>query len=246
MGEAAGDLHQLYYWPGIPGRGELVRLVLEEAGVPYVDVAREPASRGGGMAAIERLLAGEGEGALPFAPPVLKVGALVVAQTAHINHFVACRSGLAPSDEAGRLAALQHALTLADLVMEAHDVHHPVGVSLYYEDQKDEARRRAAVFRDERMPKFLGYFERVLSRSGEGLVGAHSYVDLMLFQVLEGLAYAFPNAFGRVGPQVPRIAALRERVAKRPRIAAYLASDRRTPFNEHGIFRHYPELDPSE
>jgi hypothetical protein len=41
----------------------------------------------------------------------------------------------------------------------------------------------------------------------------------------------------------PELLALRERVRELPRIAAYLASGRRMPFNQDGIFRRYPELD---
>ncbi|MFW6023517.1 MAG: glutathione S-transferase [Myxococcota bacterium] len=250
MAKRKSESYELYYWPGIPGRGEFVRLVFEDAGAPYVDVGRLSESEGGGMSAVRRLLEGELGGVVPFAPPAVKFGEHVVAQTPLLGHILGCRFGLAPPDDAGRTAALQHAMTLADFVVEAHDVHHPLGASLYYEDQKPEAARRAQVFRDERMAEFLGYFERVLeqNRAGDGqvLVGDRvTYVDLYAFQVLEGLGYAFPNAYGRRAHDFPRLNALRSRVAERPRLGAYLASDRRTPFNERGIFRHYPELDPA-
>jgi glutathione S-transferase len=233
----------LYYWPGIPGRGELVRLVLEDAGAPYVDVARLPERRGGGVEAILSMLASTGA-VPPFAPPVLKHGELVIAQTAVICRYLAERHGLVPKSAAARLHADQLQLTIADLVDEAHDTHHPIGSGLYYEDQKPEARRRAEVFRKQRIPKFLGYFERVAARGRGFLVGGRaSYVDLSMFQVLEGLAYAFPKAFRRESRRCPHLLALRERVRARPRIAAYLRSDRRQPFNEQGVFRCYPELD---
>lgn len=237
--------YELYYWPTIQGRGELVRLTLEEAGARYVDVARMPASQGGGVPAMMKLMDGEAGGVEPFAPPFLKTGDLVIAQTANILFYLAPRHGLAPGDEAGRLHAQQLQLTISDLFTEVHDTHHPIGSSLYYEDQKVEARRRAADFIKSRLPKFLDYFERVLQRNGgEQLVGdAVTYVDLSMFQTLSGLAYAFPKATARLAPRVPGLTRLRERVAARPRIAAYLASDRRLPFNEQGIFRHYPELD---
>jgi glutathione S-transferase len=245
----AADRCALYYWPGLQGRGEFVRLVLEDAGVPYVDVGRLPEDQGGGIPAILRLLQGEAGRPLPFAPPILAFGDRLLWQTAHICHWLGRRFGLAPSDEQDALAALALELTLADCVTEAHDAHHPVGGALYYEEQKAESARRAKLFREERMPRFLTYFEQVLERNGRGgdpvLVGsAVSHVDLSAYQVLEGLAYAFPNAFSRLEQRIPRLLALRERVAARPRIAAYLASERRTPFNETGIFRHYPELDP--
>jgi glutathione S-transferase len=236
--------YELYYWPTIQGRGEFVRLLLEEAGAPYVDVARLPASKGGGVPAMMKVMRG-GHGVLPFAPPFLKHGELIVAQTANILLYLGPRHGLAPEGEPGRLAANQLQLTIADLVGEAHDTHHPIAGSLYYEDQKPEALRRSADFVRERLPKLLGYFERVLKQSGGSYLvdDALSYVDLSMFQVLEGIGYAFPRALARVAPTIPGLAALRDRVAERPRIAAYLASKRRLPWNESGIFRRYPELD---
>ena len=76
-----------------------------------------------------------------------------------------------------------------------------------------------------------------------GEVRKLTYADLSLFQMLEGLRYAFPNAMKRQEKKMPRALALLERVARRPRIAAYFASKRRIPFNEQGIFRYYKELD---
>lgn len=237
--------YELYYWPNIPGRGEFVRLVLEEAGVPYVDVARQPRKQGGGMEAVLAFYAGKHAGHPVFAPPVLKQGDLVLAQTAAICHFLGRRHGLAPRDEAGEAHALELQLTIADLVDEAHDTHHPISAALYYENQKPAAKQRAAHFAGERLPRFLDYFERVLRQgSGDVLVGTSvSHADLSLFQTLEGLAYAFPRALARASAAAPGVLALRERVRVRPRIAAYLASERRMPFNQEGIFRHYPELD---
>jgi glutathione S-transferase len=236
--------YELFYWPGIQGRGEFVRLVLEESGARYLDVARMPQKDGGGVAAIEKVLASTGA-MPPFAPPVLKHGRLLIAQTAVICRYLAERHGLVAKDRKSRLHADQLQLTLADLVAEAHDTHHPVSGMLYYEDQRPEARRSAAAFVAQRLPKFLGYFERVLARNPRGhLVGRSlSYVDLSMFQVLEGLAYAFPNGFAHVARRCPRLMALREAVRARPRVAAYLASERRIAFNEDGIFRYYPELD---
>jgi glutathione S-transferase len=245
----------LYYWPGIQGRGEFVRLLLEDAGASYVDVARE---RKNGLAAMMRFLEGqrpegqrpEGEepGALPFAPPFVKVGNIVVSQTANILAFLALRLGLVPDDEALRAEANQIQLTVADFVDEIHDTHHPIAGSLYYEDQKAAAKRRARHFVKERMPKYLGWLEKVLARNRKSgrqwLIGsACTYVDLSAFQVVEGLRYAFPNAMARLEPKFPRVIGLRDRVAARSRTASYLTSKRRQPFNQMGIFRHYPELD---
>lgn len=237
--------YALYYWPSIPGRGEFVRLVLEQAGVRYDDVARRSKKSGGGYQAILEQLDAAGPGVRPFAAPVLVHGQVRLAQTANICAYLGARHQLAPRDEIARHQALQLQLTIADLVAETHDTHHPIGVHLYYEDQKPEALRRARGFVDQRMGKFLRYFEAVLQDSGaEHMVGdALSYVDLSINQLLRGLAYAFPRAFAALSDQLPSLLALRDRVDALPNIAAYRASDRCLPFNEDGIFRRYPELD---
>jgi glutathione S-transferase len=234
--------YELFYWPGIQGRGELVRLALEDAGAPYVDVAR---SGKAGMAALFAVLGGERGGLRPFAPPVLVKGRLVVAQTAEILRVIAPELGLVPKSEVSRIAAHQIQLTITDLLAETHDAHHPIASSLYYEDQKKEAKRRASHFVDERIPKYLGWLEDVLrANGGKFLVGrSHTYVDLSTFQVLRGLAYSYPRAMKRLARRIPLLTALAARVEERPRIAAYLASPRRLAFNEHGLFRHYPALD---
>jgi glutathione S-transferase len=235
--------YELYYWAGIQGRGEFVRLALEEAAADYVDVARAP----GGDSALARLMDGDRGGRPPFAPPFLKAGRLVIGQTANILLYLGDRHRLAPAAEAGRLWTHQLQLTIADFVDEIHDTHHPIASSLYYEDQRAEAQARAADFVKTRLPKYLDYFERVLIHNPSGdrhLVGARlSYADLSLFQIVAGLRYAFPRAMARLEPQHIRVSGLHERVARRPRIAAYLASERRIAFNQEGIFRHYPELD---
>jgi glutathione S-transferase len=230
--------YELYYWPSIQGRGEFIRLALEDAGADYVDVARRP----NGVQAMMHLMQSRSVKKLPFAPPFLRAGKLVLAQTANITRFLGEQLGLAPRDEAGRLAAATIALTIADLVSEVHDTHHPISVEDYYQDQRHAARKRAEVFRRARLPKFLGWLERTLARNGSVLAGRSvSYADLAAFQLLEGLAYAFPRAMAK--QRIPRLRALRDAVAARPRLAAYLSSERRIPFNENGIFRHYPELD---
>jgi glutathione S-transferase len=236
-------VYELYYWPGIQGRGEFVRLALEEAGAEYDDVAR----RRGGMAAMQRLMNGTGGAHPPFAPPFLKDGDVLVAQTANILLYLGRRLGLAPREEVGRLWAHQLQLTIADIVDEAHDTHHPIASGLYYEDQRAEAQRRAGDFIARRIPKYLGYFDRVLEHNPQGdrhLIGRRvSYCDLSLFQLVAGLRYAFPLAMTQLEPSFARITALHDRIAARSRIAPYLKSARRIAFNEQGIFRHYPELD---
>jgi glutathione S-transferase len=236
--------YDLYYWPDLPGRGEYVRLVLEAAGAPYRDMARleGPGCGVDGMLAILRH--GHGD-AFPFAPPFLIDGATLVSQAAVAAAYVGERHRLAPEDEAGRHFARSVAATTADFVAEAHDTHHPVGTSLYYEEQKPEALRRAEEFRETRMPKFLGWYERLLRRNRAGyLVGEHlSYADLGLFQTIEGLRYAFPRRMQAIAKDTPEVMHLAARIAAHPKLAGYLASERRIPFNEDGIFRHYPELD---
>jgi len=236
------DAYELFYWPSIQGRGEFIRLALEEADAAYVDVARRPEAEGG-VTAILKLL--HAPGIAPIAPPFLRSGTLVISQTANILLYLGPRHRLVPTDEASRLHAHQLQLTVADLVAEVHETHHPVASSLRYEEQKPEARRRAELFVRERIPKFLSHFERAVeASSGPYLFGDDvSYVDLSLFQLLQGLGYAFPRATSHIAPRVPALVALCDRVRERPRIAAYLASPRRIPFNEDGIFRRYPELD---
>jgi glutathione S-transferase len=233
--------YELYYWPEIQGRGEYVRLALEDAGLDYVDVARTAK----GENAMMRMLNGNNVAERPFAPPFLKAGKFTIAQTANILLYLGEHHALAPKTESGRFFTHQLQLTIADLVKEIHDSHHPIAGSLYYEDQKKEAVRRAKDFRESRLPKFLGYFDDILDKTDTGwLVGRQrSYADLSLFQIVEGLRFAFPRATAKLERKFPRIAALHARVTERPGIARYLESGRRLPFNNQGIFRHYKELD---
>ncbi|WP_372393173.1 glutathione S-transferase [Xanthomonas sp. NCPPB 3582] len=231
--------YQLYYWTGLQGRGEFVRLALEDAGAAYTDVARVE-----GDEVMPPFLEGKQPGAQPFAPPFLRAGEVVVAQVAAILHFLGTALQLVPDDDAQRLQALQLQMTIADLVAEVHDTHHPIATGLYYEDQKAEAAKRAGDLRNNRLPKFLGYFEQVVQQAGgTSALDVHSYVDLSLFQLLGGLDYMFPQRMATLAKDIPGLRTVQQRVATRPRIAAYLASERRVAFNTNGIFRHYPELD---
>jgi glutathione S-transferase len=236
--------YELYYQPSIQGRGEFVRLSMEEGGADYVDVARDPNF---GRPGIMKFLEDPSLDHPPFAPPFLKAGKLLISQTANILQFLAPRLGLVPKSEASRLWAHQLQLTVADWLYEAGQTHHPIANLLYYEEQAGEAKKRAAHFRANRIPKFLGYFERILQHNAKGGVFNFgkkvSYVDLSLFQMIEGLRYAFPRTMTALERQSPRLIALHDQVQARPRIAAYLSSPRRLPFNESGIFRHYPELE---
>jgi glutathione S-transferase len=240
--------YELYYWPGIQGRGEFVRLALEAADAPYVDVARESGA-GRGIKGMMSMLEGAGAPLTPFAPPFLRDGKVVVSHVANILHYLGPKLGLAPKDEASRLFAHGLQLTITDFMAEVHDTHHPIATDLYYEDQKKEAKARSAAFLEHRVPKYFGYFERVLNDNPAG--HTHSVgdsltsVDLSLFQIWEGMAYAFPNAFANAGKLYPGLASLTKSVAAQKNVAAYLASDRRIPFNTSGVFRHYAELDLS-
>jgi glutathione S-transferase len=233
--------YQLFYWPEIQGRGEFVRLALEDSGAAYDDAAR----KSGGMHQMMAMMKGGRDKHPPFAPPFLKAGKLVIAQVANILFYLGPRLKLAPRDEAGRLWLHQLQLTITDFVKEIHDTHHPVGSGLYYEDQKPEAKRYSENFIDERAPKYLGYFETVLRKSGGPYLAGRktTYVDLSVFQLVEGLRYAFPQAMKGIERKVSGLVTIRDKVATRPGIKAYLASPRRIAFNEMGIFRHYSELD---
>jgi glutathione S-transferase len=232
--------YELFYWPGIQGRGEYVRLALEEAAAAYTDVARTER----GMSAMTEMMEAS-SGTPPFAPPFLKAGKLVIGQTANILLYLGSRHALAPKGEAGRLWVHQLQLTIADLVLEIHDTHHPLGPTLYYEDQRAPARKRTQEFWNERVPKYLGYFEGVLKSSGGPYITGRklTYADLSMFQIVDGLRYAFPKRMKAFEGQIPALLELHGRVAARPNIRAYLASNRRIAFNEDGIFRHYKELD---
>lgn len=231
--------YALWYWDGIPGRGEFVRLALEAGGIDYEEKARAP-----GVSAQDVVNDMKTQRDYPpFAPPYLDTGDITLAQTANILLYLGEEHGLAPQDKAGRLWVNQLQLTIADMVAEAHDVHHPISASLYYEDQQTEARRRGDSFRTERIPKFLDYFERVLPENGRWLAGATwSYADLSLFLLVEGLQFAFPKRLAALASRYPRVLALHAAVQDLPELAEYFASDRRLPFGD-GIFRHYPELD---
>jgi glutathione S-transferase len=239
--------YQLFYWPGIQGRGEFVRLALEAAGAPYVDVARGAEEVGQGLPAMQHRLQLGQHIYPPFAPPFLIDGGVCVGQTAAILQYLAPQLKLVARSEQARVWTHQIQLTIADLVTEAHDTHHPVDTGLHYEEQKPEALRRAQAFCSTRLPKYLPWFEHIMAHNPAGprhLVGGKlSYADLSLFQVVEGLRYAFPKASAPVLAGTPLVLQLHERVAALPKVAAYLRSPRRLPFNEQGIFRRYAALD---
>lgn len=235
--------YELYYWDGLQGRGEFVRLCLEDAGVAYEDVARSP----GGMDKMMAIIRGQTEQEIPFAPPFLRDGDITISHVANILDYLGPTLNLCPEDERARRYAYGLQLTITDFLAEIHDTHHPIAVELYYEDQKEEAKARSRSFTSTRLPKFLHYFETILKRNqeapGHAVGTATSYVDLSLFQVIEGLRYAFPRAMATVERDTPHLATLHRQVLQRPRLQDYLNSARRLPFNESGLFRHYPELD---
>ena len=240
--------YEFYYWPWIQGRGEVVRLALEYAGVNYVDIGRGSEEDGQGVAAIRAFLESDTAQPQPYAPPFLKVGELVIAHAANILMYLGDHHALAPSNEAERLYAHQLQLTVTDFVKEIHDTHHPIANALYFEDQIGEAKQKSVHFLEVRAPKYLGYFERAIAGNSVGsdytIGSVPTHVDLSIFQLIAGLRYAFPKAMARIEPDFPLASGLHDTVAVLPRIAEYLASDRRIPFNEKGVFRRYPELDP--
>lgn len=242
-GERHHVTYELYYWDDIPGRGEFVRLVLEETGAPYREMGKGKA----GTKAIMDYLGDNSGPYPPFAPPFLKDGELIVSHVANILDYLGPKHGLAPTDEQERIFAKGLQLTLADFVAEAHDTHHPLGIDDYYEDQKAEAKKRSEAFIESRIPKFLGYFEKVIVKNPteNGFVVGDSLttIDLSLFHVVDGLRYAFPRATSDLDKRYPKVMALHKKVGARPNIATYLASDRRLDFNESDVFRHYSELD---
>src|SRR5438445_8616643 len=226
--------YQLYYWPHIQGRGEYVRLALEEAGAAYTDVARS----GNGTGAMMKMMA-PGKGAPPFAPPFLKAGRLVISHTANILLYLGSRHGLAPKAEAGKLLVHQLQLTITDFVLEVHDTHHPLGPSLYYEEQKAPAKKRTVDFWKSRVPKYLGYFEELLEANGGDYVTGRrlTYVDLSLFQIVAGLRYAFPRRMKAFEREIPGLIAVRDRGAGGANIKGGLGSDRRLAVHEDEICR---------
>mgnify|MGYP003946627719 CR=1 FL=1 len=239
--------YELHYWTGIQGRGEFVRLAFEAAGADYVDIAQTQ----DGMRKMQQFMSDPRLQRPPFACPFLVDGKRVIAQTPLILQYLAPKLGLVGASEGDRLWSHQVQLTIADFATEAHDVHHPVASSLYYEDQNPEALRRAHEFRTNRMPKYMAWFETILERNPKNRAGKAphlaggklGYTDLSLFQMVEWMRYGFPRASAKVLKKAPLVRALHEGVANHKRVAAYLASDRRVPFNEDDLFRRYPELD---
>lgn len=239
--------YKFYYWPMIQGRGEVVRLALEEAGVDYIDVARNNSTKKDDKNHMLNILQDPNLESPPFAPPFLVDGDIIIAQSAAILQYLAPKIGLIGNDQYEKMFAHQLQLTVSDLLTEVHDTHHPIASTLYYEDQTNEAKRRSANFIKVRMPKYLNYFEQILannqSKSGWLIGNNLSYPDLSIFQIIEGLRYSFPKAFAKIENNYTKIIALAKAVSVRPNISAYLRSKRRIEFNTMGVFRHYPELD---
>ncbi|KJZ73419.1 hypothetical protein HIM_07213 [Hirsutella minnesotensis 3608] len=245
--------YELIYWPGLPGRGEFIRLLFEEAGVSYTDTAKNGDEQA--VATVVDYMGPDNKGDANnppiFASPVLKHGSLVLNQTPNILLYLAPKLGLAPAPGDDALFHLnQLVLTILDgLVNEVHETHHPIAVSRYYNEQKPEAKKRSKAFTDERLPKYLGYLQRVLeaktSGSGPWLYGdSLTFADLVLFQSIDGTNYAFPKTMANLkgSGKYDGVFKLYDAVKDRPKIKDYLASDRRAQYGE-GIWRHYPELE---
>ncbi|EJU05030.1 glutathione S-transferase C-terminal-like protein [Dacryopinax primogenitus] len=246
----------LHYWGGIPGRGEYVRLAFEYAGVSYTD--------SNDSAKLLKTLRSTSPS--HFAPPMLELpNGKILSQTPAILNYLAPKLGLAGEKgnllknavedddereeaEFERSIVNQLVLTALDLCVEAHDSHHPIASSLYYEDQKQEALRRAEDFLKLRIPKYLAHFEETLRKnkvSHSHLVGkTTTTADLVLFHVVDGLLYAFPRRMGALdkGGKYKRVLKLHEKIMAEGGIKEYVESGRRRKFGV-GLFRHYPELD---
>ena len=239
--------YEFFYWPEIQGRGEFVRLALEDAGAAYIDVARGLESDGRGIPAMLAVMRGEGTSHIPFAPPFLRDGDVIVSHTAAILLYLGRRIGLAPTGEDGRLWTHQIQLTITDIVKEVYNSHHPIDEDKWFHEQKDEATARAAVFRGDRMPKFLAWFERILEANPAGadhLVGSFvTYADLSLFQLVEGLRFAFPLASERELAKLPHVMALHKAVAERATPEGLSGERTARTVRGTGIFRRYSELD---
>ncbi|KAL8377496.1 hypothetical protein RB595_008259 [Gaeumannomyces hyphopodioides] len=245
---SSNDFH-LIYWPGFPGRGEFVRIALEEAGIAYKDTAHQV----DGMSVMQAQLAGDDKNPPVFAVPALRHGDVLISQTPNILQYLGEVAGLAPTAAAGGAGRHHvHALALTALDGfgdEVHGTHHPVDVAAYYDDQRAEALRYARVYVGGRLPKFLAYFEGVLaaptSGAGPWLYGGRlTYADLALYHGLDGVHFAFPKAVAKAkeSGKYGRVFALYDAVKERPNIKAYLASERRQKYSD-GLFRYYPELD---
>ncbi|KEY69018.1 hypothetical protein S7711_03320 [Stachybotrys chartarum IBT 7711] len=243
--------YELIYWPSAPGRGEPVRLLFEEAGVPYADTAKDA---GRAVETIQGLMAAEhlGDDSNPpvFAPPLLRHGDLLINQLPNILLYLAPKLGLAPAAGPAVYHLNAIVLTLLDgFVNELHETHHPIATSQYYDDQKPEAKKRSKSYREERLPRFLGYAQRLLDAktSGDGpwlYGGSLTYADLVLFQGIHGTKYAFPKTVEKLqkSGKYDGVFALFDAVQERPNIKAYMASDRRVDYSQ-GIWRYYPELE---
>jgi len=232
----------LIYWPSLPGRGEYVRLLLEALTLPYTDLARAE-----GAAAVVEARGAADPGPPAFAPPMLVDDGLQaprrIAQTSAILQYVDDTYGPWGDRAVDRYDKLQVMLTLMDVVSEAHDTHHPLDVGSAYEAQAEAAKARAAAFQQTRIPRWIAHFERIATAGdGEGLLGGRSFVDLALAHTLAGLAYAFPAATAAAREEAPTLTRIAAAAFAEPAVAAYLASERRLPFGQTGIFRFYPEL----
>ena len=249
----AEEVYHLIYWPGIPGRGEHVRLALEQAGAEYTDTAHVEDGIKTVSSQISKENKGDSINPPPLAPPILKHGEYTISQTPNILLYLGTKLGLAPTteeDPVGIYHVNELTLTALDgLSNEPHDVHHPIAVAEYYENQKEEAAKKAKDYRENRLPKFFEYFERVLSgdasKGGEYLYGGQlTYADLVLFQTVDGVSFAFPRRVGSLkkSGDYDKVFALYDRVKALEKIKAYLESDRSQEYSM-GIYRHYPELD---
>ncbi|KAI0205629.1 glutathione S-transferase protein-like protein [Astrocystis sublimbata] len=256
--------YELIYWCSCPARGEHIRLALEEAGAPYSDTLSLGMEKC--WKKVEEYIADDymGESGNPpyYAPPFFKHGSLMISQTSNILMYLGPRLGLSGSKEGDAYRVNALALTALDgLSDEVHQTHHPIAHDLFWEDQKEESRRCSKEWVKDRLPKHLGFWDKVLkcekalpgawsmgeseASPGPWLLGdTFTYADLVLFQCIDGVLFAFPRAMKQAkdSGKYDRVFQLHDAVAARPNIAAYLSSNRRQEYNI-GIYRYYEEND---
>jgi glutathione S-transferase len=202
-----GEVFELIYWPGDPGRAEHIRLALEYAGAKYIDTALSKDALTTVLAQISDDQLGDSLNPPCYAPPILRHGQLAINQTPNVLLYLGPKLGLVPGiDENPNNLFRVNALALSaldGLSNEVHNCHHPISTSLYYEEQKDESIRASTAWVTKRLPIFLAYFQKVLSgeASGQGpwlFGGKTSYADLVLYHV-RAFAHFIPLPVNRVG-----------------------------------------------
>nr|ACM44934.1 sigma-class glutathione S-transferase [Laternula elliptica] len=224
-GTVQGDKWVLYYWPGFKGRAEFVRLVFEEAGIPYLESNQ-------GVA--DSIIKGEIGGYPVMMPPVVAKGDFRLGQTQMICQYLAGKYGLAPKGEEDKIHAEQVCASMYDYLTEGYGAFHGAKPGVKYADQKEEAQRYIDRVVQQRLPRYLKHFETVLAANTAGtgfLFGdSISHADLALFHIMNATEFQFPEVY-KSADYIPLLKAHRDRIASRPNIVAYTQSERCKPFS---------------